>query len=245
LLGIDDTCLKNKIVLDVCCGTGFLSYHLLKKTNPKKMVLLDVSDYEVHSAKKLLDQAYPQNDVSYIISNAIQTCFKDDSFDIIIGNSFLHHFYNLPQTLTEFKRILKKGGLFLSLHEPTAAAVAIEKGSLSLLAAYILNGDRYIDSLRYTGQGIAPGSGQDVWIFNECNMRKILINSGMRDISIVHFHLLRSFFVGKFALHLGENKPNLSKWESRVLKKCIDCDVVLSRHIPRVYFGSIAIKGIK
>ncbi len=243
MLKLKESCWNNKSILDICCGTGFVSYHLLDRINPDKIILMDISEIEVNQAKKLICSTYPTKNTSFISGNALTMGFRDNSFDIIIGNSFLHHFYDLPQALTEFKRILKPGGIFISLHEPTSAAVALESGQLRTLTKYLLHGDNYVNCLRYQGSGISPGKGQDVWIFSDKKIEKVLKNSGFHRISTPHLHLLRPFYIAKFALHLNKDKPNLSKLETTILRICITSDELLSRLLSPKYFGSICIKG--
>ena len=245
MLNLDYSSWNDKTILDLCCGTGFVSYHLLDKIKPDKVILMDISKEEVNQAKKLLYNTYPTKNLSFTCGNAIMTGFKDNSFDIIIGNSFLHHFYSIPQAFKEFRRILKPGGIFISLHEPPVAAVALESGNLYVLIKYMLQGDKFIDTLRYSGQDIAPGKGQDVWIFNETRIQHVLEKSGFHKTFTSSFHLLRPFFVGKFALHLNKSKPHLSEKEIRILRLCIKTDIIFSKFLPTKYFGSFAIKGEK
>lgn len=245
MLNMKENYWSGKTVLDICCGTGFVSYHLLNRINPDKVILMDISKNEIRQAKSLLDKTYPMKNLSYLTGNAIMTGFKDNSFDIIIGNSFLHHFYSLPQAFSEFKRILKPGGVFVSLHEPSIVAVALEAGHLRLLARYLIQGDTYINSIRYQGQDIAPGEGQDIWVFNETKIKSVLADSGFCNILTLRFHLLRAFFVGKLKLHLNEKKPRLTDTEISILKACADADMILSKQLPSKYFSSICIKGQK
>jgi len=233
----------DKSILDICCGTGFVSYHLLDRINPNKIVLMDINENEMIQAKKLLSRSYPTKNISFISGNALTTGFKDNSFDVVIGNSFLHHFYSIPQAFTEFKRILKPGGAFISLHEPTVAAVALESGQLHTFIKYLLHGDNYIDSLRGLTSGIAPGKGQDIWIFNDKKVERILRNLGFVKTLCVPLHLFRPFYVAKFALHLNEDRQNLSRQETAMLKICITVDTFFSKIFPPKYFGSICIKG--
>lgn len=245
LLGMNKKCWREKNVLDVCCGTGFVSYHLLKNANPKKVVMLDISKSEVQSAKKLMNMSFPNKEICYVRGNAIKTAFKDESFDIIIGNSFLHHFYNVPLAMKEFRRLLKKDGIFIALHEPTSAAIILERGRILLFIASTVFGDKYLQSLRGNSQGVSIDESEDIWLFDEKKVRNILLDNGMHQITIKHFHLLRPFFIGKFSLHLNKNKPELSALQSNLLKICIDSDAVLSQYIPVKYFGSLTIKATK
>lgn len=39
--------------------------------------------------------------------------YEDESFDMVIANSMLYHVANLSKAISEVKRVLKTGGIFL------------------------------------------------------------------------------------------------------------------------------------
>ena len=243
-LGLTNFKWSDKKILDVCCGTGFLSYHLLQKIRPQEITLLDISPYELDEARKLISHF---NDVNarYIAADIIDSKLPDASFDLVIGNSFLHHFYNLPLALAEFNRILKPGGLLITLHEPTIAAVALESGSCFQLRQYLVKGSRYIDDLRYNGNGIAPGRGTDVWIFKREEMTRLLYSAGFDDVLVNNWHLLRPFIVAKMGLYLNEQRNRLSIIEEYLLRTSIFADSLLNKFIPSSTFGSFCCSAQK
>jgi ubiquinone/menaquinone biosynthesis C-methylase UbiE len=89
-LGLGSFDWANKKTLDICCGTGYLSYHLLQRASPKELTLLDISEDEVGQAKALLSKEFPAKNISYVVGDALNSGLPDKSFDVIIGNSFLH-----------------------------------------------------------------------------------------------------------------------------------------------------------
>jgi len=50
-LGVDISHWNEKNILDICCGNGFLSYHLLKINPHLQMTLLDINKTELDNAK--------------------------------------------------------------------------------------------------------------------------------------------------------------------------------------------------
>jgi SAM-dependent methyltransferase/uncharacterized protein YbaR (Trm112 family) len=44
---------------------------------------------------------------------------QEDSFDLVITSAALHHAYDLPSAMRHIARLLKPGGLFLAISEPT------------------------------------------------------------------------------------------------------------------------------
>jgi len=85
--GIRPEDLNNLEVLDICAGSGFLSYHLLKKSNPKKITLLDISQREIDHAKKILSNKYPEATTEYEVADFLNVNYQAQ-YDLIIGNSF-------------------------------------------------------------------------------------------------------------------------------------------------------------
>src|SRR3954470_10147852 len=74
-------------VLDACCGTGFLSYHLTRRVTPRSLTLLDVSPEEVAEAERLVGSGARSS-----VGDLAEPPLERDAFDVVIGNSFLHHF---------------------------------------------------------------------------------------------------------------------------------------------------------
>ncbi len=244
-LSLDKRDWKNAKVLDICCGTGFLSYHLLKKFSPRQLTLSDISVHELKQAEILLGSAYSHSSIDYRQNDILNSDFADESFDIIIGNSFLHHFYNLPQAIQEFKRLLKPGGVFVTLHEPTPSAVVYESGSLKLILKYFLKGNRLIDEIRYKGEGVLPCAGADVWIFQPEKIMNLFKQAGFRDIKLGSWNIFKPIIVAGASLTLNETHQSLTPLESLLFKNGIIVDKFLRTFIPQNFFGSFCLSALK
>lgn len=246
-LGVENIEWSRKEILDIACGGGFLSYHLLKMVRPKKLTLMDISPSALSEAKKLLAETYPKMTISYIAADFLKSELPGKSFDVIIGNSFIHHFYNVPQALDVFYRLLKPGGLFISLHEPTPAAFAYESGKISLVFFWFIRGIMFIEDIRkWKGEfPISTNTGGDVWLFKIKDMKRLLINVGFSDIVIRPWHIFRPFAASLLNMHLSEKKNNLKKWKEFILKTAIKLDKLLGKFIPLGFFGSIAFCATK
>lgn len=244
-MGLDSDDWQGKSVLDVCCGTGFLSYHLVQRVSPARLVLMDISPDEMREARSLVSRVSGNIRVEYLVGDALVSGLPDDSFDVIIGNSFLHHFYDVPKALEEFRRLLKPGGVFVSLHEPTEAAIPLEGGSVRRFMKYLLSGSKYIDSMRYRGSGIAPQGGTDVWIFQASDMRELTGGAGFVNIRVSSWNLLRPLVVAMKALHLMGSKHQLSGKEIMELRIAIAVDAVLRLLLPQAFFGSVCVAAEK
>lgn len=101
--------LKGKKVLELGCGAGESSVYMAKKgadvtATDISQGMLDVVQKvaKVHKTKLKTTKAY---------SDKIP--FKDNTFDIVYAANLMHH-VDYDKTLKEAKRVLKKGGIFVS-----------------------------------------------------------------------------------------------------------------------------------
>ncbi len=229
-------------VLDAACGTGFLAYHLLARAQPASLVLADISPAEIAEAERLLHghQRVPP-DLRAVPCDLTRTPFADESFDVVIGNSFLHHFASVPAALAELRRILRPGGRLIALHEPTPPAFALESGHPLVLAAYLLRGRAWIDRMRYVGPGVVGPDRGDVWVFERDELPALLREAGFGSTSVEPWHLTRPVVVGVLRLHLGEHLPRLRRWQTGVLGAAVRLDDAAARVLPARAFGSLSV----
>lgn len=99
--------LKNKIVLDLGCGSGkdILIYEGL---GAKEIYGLDSSKVMISEAKRSV-----KNPNNLIVGDMNSTPFKNKFFDIIIGRFSIHYAQNRGDTYLEISRILKKNGILI------------------------------------------------------------------------------------------------------------------------------------
>lgn len=91
---------SNKIILDVCCGDGYLTSQL-----GDNAIGIDNAFNGLKLAKKLTKNNYSQADMRYLP-------FKDKSFDVVV-NSVSMIYVNIPElsmVVKEFKRVLRQNG---------------------------------------------------------------------------------------------------------------------------------------
>lgn len=242
-LGIKKSDLESKDILDICSGTGYLSFHLLERIEKCSVTLTDISPVEINMAKKLLSD---KKSVKFCIDDATNMAFADQQFDVVIGNSFLHHYYDLESGLKEILRVLKPGGIFISLHEPKILAIPLEKASPKEYLKALVKPVKYLDSIRYNGDGeVVKESGTDVWIFNSKEIKQSFKNAGYLSIKVANWNIFRPYKVQKHNLHLSNTQKKLSVKQARTLERSIYADKVLSTILPPRFFGSFAIIGYK
>ena len=239
-LGLGPSWWVGKTVLDLCCGTGFLSYHLLARARPAHLTLLDISQNEVAQAEKLITSTYHGQALEFLCSNALDSPCSSASFDVVIGNSFLHHFPDVGLALREFARVLKPGGLFVSLHEPKAAAIALESRNPANWLSYARHGAAFVDRLRRDGTSLQAGQGTDVWLFDEGELRSLLREAGFERVKTEPWHFLRPLLVATAALHLDARRPRLGVVGRGLLRATIHADALLRGLLPTGFFASLA-----
>lgn len=103
---------KNKVVLDIGCGEGYLTRKIASFT--KKVIGVDLSQEMIKLAEEL-----PETHIKYYVSDMKNLSFlQDASVDVAVASLSLHYLKNaleLKQFFTELKRVLKKEGRFLFL----------------------------------------------------------------------------------------------------------------------------------
>lgn len=97
---------RNKKVLEYGCGTG--SYAIALSRMAESVYGVDISEVGIESARNKAEKERLDN-ASFLVMDAEELQFTDNSFDVVCGTGILHHL-NLDKALKEIKRVLKPGG---------------------------------------------------------------------------------------------------------------------------------------
>jgi len=109
----------NSTVLDVGGGTGWLSAYLSTHEKIGKIYLLD-------SSKFFLERMYPEivklmegrpDKIIPVNGLFFPLLLEDESLDLVVASSSLHHAEHLESALKEIYRVLKRNGKLLILNE--------------------------------------------------------------------------------------------------------------------------------
>lgn len=98
---------KNKRVLDLACGSGIIALELSKYADI--VDALDVSPLMIDRLKKECNNK-KLNNINYLVGDAHNLKYEDNTFDTVITRLSMHHFNNPRIVLKEIKRVLKNLG---------------------------------------------------------------------------------------------------------------------------------------
>jgi len=129
LHSIDATKL-NGTLLDLGCGTGFLTNELLAHTNHETTIALDIALSMLQTTQgKLADQ----RNIIYVCADAEHLPLAEQSIDSVFSNLALQWCSNLEAVFNDIKRVLKPEGQLVfstfgpqTLHELKSAWAAVD-----------------------------------------------------------------------------------------------------------------------
>ena len=173
---------KEKIILDLCCGTGN-QIKLLSKHGFRNLYCLDISDSMLEIAKRT------DSSVKIYNEDATKTNFDDASFDVVIISFAIHEKdRNTQQALiNEAYRIIKKDGLMLVVDYVFDNKTTKFSRILISIIERIAGGEHYRNFKNYIqNNGLLSLVKKGKFKLIKCNR----MSSGAVTISIYHKILL-------------------------------------------------------
>ncbi len=151
-------------VLELGCGTGYFTRELVD--TGAEITAIDISPDLLEVARSEIQAG----NVEFIVDNAYEISFEDETFDHVIGSSVLHHL-EINQALAEIYRVLKPGGR-IAFTEPNMMnpQIALQK-NIPVLKRKM-------------------GDSPDETAFFRGQMIKLLRASGFSSIRVVPFDFL-------------------------------------------------------
>src|SRR3954464_7446764 len=103
--------------LEIGAGTGYFSLNLLKQGILSEVTSTDVSPGMLEALASSAERMHL--DVETAVCDAESLPFESGSFDVVFGHAVLHHIPDLERAFSEFRRVLKPGGLVAFCGEPS------------------------------------------------------------------------------------------------------------------------------
>lgn len=184
---------KRITCLDLCCGTGDISLRLNKISASEKVFAVDFSDKMLDIARHRLS-GFSTCTVQQGDATALRD-FRDETLDAVTVGFGLRNVFDLPLALSEIKRVLKPGGIFINLDVGKVPYPVIRFFAdfyffkIVPLLGYLIWGGKNkmfdylpVSSLDYPDQD---------------NLKKLMESGGFID---VHYE---NFVFGNVAMHVG------------------------------------------
>ena len=103
---------KNKVVIDLGCGSGILT-HKIMKWGAKKTVGVDFSQSLINIAKE------EYKNIDFICEDISNLSVDNNIFDIAVSSLVTHYIEDIYSLFNQVSRVLKKDGIFIfTCHHP-------------------------------------------------------------------------------------------------------------------------------
>lgn len=121
-----------KTVLDIGAGNGISSVNFALKGYHVAAVEPDPSDSIGANAIRRLKTSYNLENLSVYESYAEELGFPAESFDIVYVRQAMHHAYDLKKFIAECARVLKPGGILMTVRDHVVFSPADKEWFLSV-----------------------------------------------------------------------------------------------------------------
>lgn len=109
---ISSSNLNKSRILEIGCGYGDGSAYLAKEYNCK-IEGIDKSDKAIAKAKEKHENLISEGNLNFSVGNAEDLPYKEETFDILFSESAFSPIVNKEDAVSEYNRVLKKGGFLL------------------------------------------------------------------------------------------------------------------------------------
>lgn len=103
----------NPLILDVGTGPANIPIQFARKVSSARIIAIDLSQNMLKKARSNIEEARLDNCIILICADAERLPFKDESFQIVLCHSTIHHLSNPLLAINEILRVVKKGSRFI------------------------------------------------------------------------------------------------------------------------------------
>lgn len=161
---------RNKIMLDVACGSGGPALRIAEKTGCS-IVGIDVHEQAISTANSLAEQSGLKERAHFRIVDArAQLPFADASFDAISCIDAINHLPDRKQVITEWTRLLKPGGRLL-FTDPITVTGYLSATEIAVRSSI--------------GSFLFVPSGYDERILAECGLRLLWSEDVTENMAVI------------------------------------------------------------
>ncbi|RLI79764.1 hypothetical protein DRP04_08850 [Archaeoglobales archaeon] len=117
-------------ILELGCGTAYISALIKNKNSSAEVYALDVSPNYLMLAQKISRILFNSEIDYFIAADAERLPFRNEHFDFVISSAMIHHLPNPDRAIKEVARVLKRGGTFIGIAEPIVHPVPFKIASI-------------------------------------------------------------------------------------------------------------------
>ena len=173
---------ENGVCLDLCCGTGDIARRLCHAVPSGRVYALDFSREMLKCAQSSLTEKFPS--LTLLQGDAMKLPFGAKTLDAITIGYGLRNVHDLPLCLKEILRVLKPGGVLVSL----------DVGKVRLPIISTLSQFFFFHIVPWIGKRLYPG--QEMFDYlphssinypNQEALKKMMLHSGFKQVDIHDF----------------------------------------------------------
>jgi demethylmenaquinone methyltransferase / 2-methoxy-6-polyprenyl-1,4-benzoquinol methylase len=102
-------------VLDLCCGTGDLSFHLARTKGDLEITAVDFCEPMLEGARRRAATQDPRGRITFMQGDVMALGLADQSFDGAVMGFSMRNVVDIAATLREVRRVLRPGSRFVNL----------------------------------------------------------------------------------------------------------------------------------
>lgn len=200
-------------ILEVGCGTGYLSRYLSHGRKNLSFTGIDLDLNFLTMAEQLAKQEGLHN-ISFIQANANALPFEDHSFDHVVSHTFLTSTPNPRRALSEMHRVVKPGGSISSITAMSVMQAVVEEGCYPPDCSYITRYKILLDKVWRMYEGINPITDY-INAVDSGKVPQMFVREGLKEISLFPIGYAFSFSDASYSREERKQYINLCYQDDR------------------------------